>query len=320
MSEHNLTIEVPEGQVLTALLWGPEDAHRRLLERKLGLRLGARGGQISMRGPREAVDFGQRTLTELIEVLRGGASLTRADIEHSIGLLKSDPKLKLSQATGRTLITTHDRRAIRPKTPNQRTYVDAIMRNDLVFAVGPAGTGKTYLAMAAAVAALKRREVKRIVLARPAVEAGERLGFLPGTLSEKVNPYLQPLHDALFDLLNLDHAQRLIENRTIEVAPLAFMRGRTLNKSFVILDEAQNTTREQMKMFLTRLGHDSSAIVTGDVTQVDLARGQRSGLAHAVQLLDGIEGIQVVHLEPVDVVRHPLVAAIVRAYQRDQPS
>ncbi len=314
---HRLTIQVPEGQVVTTPLWGPQDAHRRLLERRLGLRLGARGAEITLSGKSAAeLEFGARVIGELLDVIRGGATLFLQDVEQAISLLRHDADVHLSALHGKTVVVTHDKRAISPKSPNQAAYVEAMAHNDLVFCVGPAGTGKTYLAMAAAVAAYKRREVKRIILARPAVEAGERLGFLPGTLTEKVNPYLQPLYDALFDLLTLDKADRLIQNNTIEVAPLAFMRGRTLNKAFVILDEAQNTTRDQMKMFLTRLGHSSRAVVTGDTTQIDLQRGQ-SGLEHAIQVLGEVDDIGVCRLTPVDVVRHPLVQAIVRAYEAD---
>lgn len=310
-------IEVPEGQVVTGPLWGPQDAHRRLLERRLDIRLNARGDRINVSGATaEQLELGQRVVRELLGVVRGGGTLFLRDVEQAVSLLRADASVSLGELHGKTVVVTHDARAISPKSPNQATYVDAMANNDLVFCVGPAGTGKTYLAMAAAVAAYKAREVKRIILARPAVEAGERLGFLPGTLTEKVNPYLIPLYDALFDLLTIEMAGRLIENNTIEVAPLAFMRGRTLNKAFVILDEAQNTTRDQMKMFLTRLGHNSRAVVTGDTTQIDLQRDQ-SGLEHAIRVLHGIDGIGVCRLTPVDVVRHPLVQAIVLAYEAD---
>ncbi len=313
----NVEIDVPEGQVVTGPLFGPQDAHRRLLERKLEVRLQARGHRITLSGPEDRVALGARVVNELLDVVRGGAPLFLQDVEQAVSLLAADEAVNLAELHGRTVVVTHDKRAIAPKTPNQAQYVEAMSRNDLVFAVGPAGTGKTYLAMAAAVAAYKRREVKRIILARPAVEAGERLGFLPGTLTEKVNPYLQPLYDALYDLLNVEKATKMVENHVVEVAPLAFMRGRTLNKAFVILDEAQNTTREQMKMFLTRLGPSSRAVVTGDLTQVDLQRGQDSGLSHAVKLLASIDNIAVCRLTPVDVVRHPLVQAIVRAYESE---
>ncbi len=215
-------------------------------------------------------------------------------------------------------LRTFDQRTIQGKTPNQRRYLEEIHSNDVVFGVGPAGTGKTYLAVACAVNALRRHEVKRIILTRPAVEAGEKLGFLPGSLVEKVNPYLRPLYDALFEMMGAEQANKAIEERVIEVAPLAFMRGRTLNQAFVILDEAQNTTPEQMKMFLTRLGYSSRTVVTGDVTQTDLPRHQMSGLGHALRILEGVEGISQVHLTTADVVRHPLVARIVEAYEAAQ--
>jgi phosphate starvation-inducible PhoH-like protein len=312
-----LVIEVPEGRVVLSPLFGAQDVHRKVIERRLKVRISARDERLVIQGPADRLAFAQRAIDELIAVVRAGGPLFLQDIEQALGLLEADGTVKLADLRGRTVLMTHDRRAITPKTPNQRLYLEAMKANDLVFAVGPAGTGKTYLAMAAAVHALREREVERIILTRPAVEAGERLGFLPGSLTEKVNPYLQPLYDALFDMLGIDQAGRLIEAGGVEVAPLAFMRGRTLNRAFVILDEAQNTTRDQMKMFLTRLGHDARAVVTGDVTQVDLPAGKESGLAHASRVLAQVEGIGHVRLTPVDVVRHPLVQAIVRAYDRD---
>ncbi|MCB9551793.1 MAG: PhoH family protein [Myxococcales bacterium] len=304
--------------MVTAALWGPQDAHRRLLERRLKVKLSARGRQITLTGRPDHLPFAERAIRELVSLARGGQTLFLNDIEQVVNLIEGAPgEVNVGELRTHTLTLTHDRRAVGPKSPNQKAYIEAMRDHDIVFSVGPAGTGKTYLAMAAAVAALRAQEVKRIILARPAVEAGERLGFLPGSLVEKVNPYLRPLHDALYDLMGIETATRLIENGTVEVAPLAFMRGRTLNQAFVILDEAQNTTREQMKMFLTRLGYSSRAVVTGDTTQVDLERGRESGLSHALEILDGIEGIAIVRLTPVDVVRHALVQAIVRAYDRD---
>lgn len=314
----SVVIDVPEGKMVTAALWGPQDAHRRLLERRLKVKLSTRGRQITLTGRPDHMPFAERAIRELISLARGGQTLFLNDIEQVVNLIEGAPgEVNVGELRTHTLTLTHDRRAVSPKSPNQKAYIEAMGDHDIVFSVGPAGTGKTYLAMAAAVAALRAQEVKRIVLARPAVEAGERLGFLPGSLVEKVNPYLRPLHDALYDLMGIETATRLIENGTVEVAPLAFMRGRTLNQAFVILDEAQNTTREQMKMFLTRLGYSSRAVVTGDTTQVDLERGRESGLSHALEILEGIEGIAVVRLTPVDVVRHALVQAIVRAYDRD---
>lgn len=311
-----VVIDVPEGKMITAALWGPQDAHRRLLERRLDVRLSARGRQITLSGRADRVPFAERVIRELMSLARSGQTLFLNDIEQVVNLLRGDGDVSVGELRQTTVTLTHDRRAVSPKTPNQAVYIQAMADHDLVFATGPAGTGKTYLAMAAAVAALRAQEVKRIILARPAVEAGERLGFLPGSLVDKVNPYLRPLHDALFDLMGIETATRLIDNRTVEVAPLAFMRGRTLNQAFVILDEAQNTTREQMKMFLTRLGYSARAVVTGDTTQIDLDRTRDSGLSHALSILDGIEGIATVRLTPNDVVRHALVQAIVRAYDR----
>jgi phosphate starvation-inducible PhoH-like protein len=229
-------------------------------------------------------------------------------------MLREHPEVRLRDVFHDVVLVSARHRVIAPKGLAQKKYVEAIRDHDVVFGIGPAGTGKTYLAMAMAVAALTSRQIKRIILTRPAVEAGEKLGFLPGDLAEKVNPYLRPLYDAMHDMMDMDKAQALIQRGQIEVAPLAFMRGRTLNDSFVILDEAQNTTPEQMKMFLTRLGFDSKAVITGDVTQVDLPEGRKSGLSDAVQLLGGVDGIKFCTFTDVDVVRHPLVARIVRAY------
>jgi phosphate starvation-inducible PhoH-like protein len=316
---HQVVISVSESPEVAAALWGPQDMNRRLLERRLGVRMGARGGQVTVSGPPDRVRMAERVLEQLVRVAESGKPLFVEDVDRAVRLLQSgDGRVDLDDLSAHPVGATHDRRPIAPKTPNQQAYLDAIEKHDLVFAVGPAGTGKTYLAMAAAMAAFKRREVKRIILARPAVEAGERLGFLPGTLIEKVNPYLRPLYDALYDMVDIDRATRLVESGTIEVAPLAFMRGRTLNHSFVILDEAQNTTRDQMKMFLTRLGQHSRAIVTGDVTQTDLPEGVESGLSHAIRILDGVKGIARVQFTKMDIVRHPLVQAIVEAYEGDE--
>jgi len=271
---------------------------------------------LTISGAAARLSFAERVLGELIQLIRSGAPLFMKDIEQAVQLLKSDEQVQLDQLHGQSLFLTSDRRSISPKTPNQSLYIQAMKEKDLVFSVGPAGTGKTYLAMAAAVEALRRREIKRIILTRPAVEAGERLSFLPGSLVEKVNPYLRPLYDALFDLVGMEQTGRLIEEHTVEVAPLAFMRGRTLSRAFVILDEAQNTTPEQMKMFLTRLGHNSRAVITGDITQTDLPSRQKSGLLHAWMILEEIEAIGFVQLTHVDVVRHPLVQAIVQAYDK----
>ena len=310
-------ISVADNPRAVEILWGPKDANRRLIERKLGVRISSRGDLIHIAGSARAAANAERVLEQMLETARKGGAVFLRDVDHAIRLLSDQGNAALEALSSAPMVITRTGRSIVPKTPNQRSYLDAIEGHDLVFGVGPAGTGKTYLAMAAAVSALTRKLVKRIILTRPAVEAGEKLGFLPGTLAEKVNPYLRPLYDALYDLMDVDEAGRFIESGVVEVAPLAFMRGRTLNNSFVILDEAQNTTREQMKMFLTRLGFSGRAVVTGDMTQIDLPQDRGSGLVHAVRLLGGIEGIGVVEFSDVDVVRHPLVQAIVRAYERE---
>ena len=255
-------------------------------------------------------------LEELYGLLRAGNPIAQSDVRAAVQAVSEKPGANLRELYGDVLASVGGRRRITAKSLSQRRYLELMEQHDLVIAVGPAGTGKTYLAMAMAIAALHRREVVRVILTRPAVEAGEKLGFLPGNLAEKVNPYLRPLYDALHDMMDFDKAQRLIDRGTIEVAPLAFMRGRTLNESFVILDEAQNTTVEQMKMFLTRLGYSSKAVVTGDTTQIDLPSGKPSGLIDALDVLDGVEGIGVQRFTEADVVRHPLVQSIVRAYER----
>jgi phosphate starvation-inducible PhoH-like protein len=314
---NQVLISIADNPQAAARLWGPQDAHRRLLERRLQVRLAVRGAQVSVNGDADRLPMAERVLRQLLRVAGNGGNVFLQDIEQAIHLLEQDTSVDLDELRKQPVLTTREHRTVTPKTTNQRAYLQAIAENDLVFGVGPAGTGKTYLAMAAAAAALQRREVKRIILARPAVEAGEKLGFLPGSLAEKVNPYLRPLYDALYDMMDIERAARLVEDGTIEVAPLAFMRGRTLNNSFVIMDEAQNATREQMKMFLTRLGFSSKAVVTGDLTQTDLPAHKDSGLDHAVRLLQGVEGIAVVRFSHVDVVRHPLVQRIVLAYDAE---
>jgi len=276
----------------------------------------ARGNQVRLLGPDERVALARAVLEELYGLLRAGNAIEPSDVRAAIQAVSEKPGANLRELYGDVLASVGGRRRITAKNLSQRRYLELMERHDLVIAVGPAGTGKTYLAMAMAIAALHRREVVRVILTRPAVEAGEKLGFLPGNLAEKVNPYLRPLYDALHDMTDFDKAQRLIDRGTIEVAPLAFMRGRTLNESFVILDEAQNTTVEQMKMFLTRLGYSSKAVVTGDVTQIDLPSGKPSGLIDALEVLEGVEGIGTQRFTEADVVRHPLVQSIVRAYER----
>jgi phosphate starvation-inducible PhoH-like protein len=276
----------------------------------------ARGNEVRLVGSAAEVEVARKVLEQLYGVLRGGKAVGARDVQEAIRMLGQEPGTDLRDVYEDVLHEVGARRRIAAKTLAQRRYVDLMRGRDVVFAVGPAGTGKTYLAMAMAIAALNRHEVARVVLTRPAVEAGEKLGYLPGTMAEKVNPYLRPLYDALGDMMDLEKTARLMERGVIEVAPLAFMRGRTLNDAFVILDEAQNTTSEQMKMFLTRLGYDSKAVVTGDVTQIDLPADKTSGLVEALALLREVEGIGFMEFGEGDVVRHPLVQSIIRAYER----
>ena len=298
---------------------GNHGENLKAIERRLGVRVGQRGTELHLSGPADAVASAVRLVEQLETVLRAGQSVGREDVEQGLKMLgRGSPAEQGLDSLLLGPVLSRAGRNVSPKSLNQKRYVDAIRRHDIVFGIGPAGTGKTYLAMAMAVAALQARSVKRIILARPAVEAGEKLGFLPGDLAEKVNPYLRPLYDALHDMMDMGRAAQLVEQGTVEVAPLAFMRGRTLNDAFVILDEAQNTTVEQMKMFLTRLGFHSKAVVTGDVTQVDLPLGKASGLSHARRILDGVEGIGFCTFTEVDVVRHPLVQEVIRAYDRSE--
>ncbi|MGC8968273.1 MAG: PhoH family protein [Thermus sp.] len=276
------------------------------------LKLVARGEGVELLGDQEAVEKAERALRDLLALLRQGAELDEPTLEQAVALALEGEGL-YQATTPQTELALPGR--LRPKTPGQRRYVEAIARHDITFGIGPAGTGKTYLAVAMAVSHLRARKVKRIVLTRPAVEAGEKLGFLPGDIQAKVDPYLRPLYDALFDMIDAERFEQYLQSGIIEVAPLAFMRGRTLNDAFIILDEAQNTTPEQMKMFLTRMGFSSKMVITGDVTQIDLPKPQRSGLVEAIRILKGIEGIAFVHFQESDVVRHPLVARIIKAYE-----
>lgn len=305
-------IEVADPDLLLKLS-GPGGSNLRVLEGELGVSMGLRGSTIHIQGPNRDVEMVERVLHELIDALQL-RDLTQVEVARAARTLKANPELRLRALLDDVVLTTSSRRIVSPKGVTQQNYIRAIRTHDIVFGIGPAGTGKTYLAMAMAIRALQERQVKRIILTRPAVEAGERLGFLPGDLAEKINPYLRPLHDALHDMMEPGRITALVERGTIEVAPLAFMRGRTLNNCFVILDEAQNTTPEQMKMFLTRLGFDAKAVITGDVTQIDLPGGSRSGLRHAERVLRSIKGIDFVFFSPSDVVRHPLVQKIVQAY------
>ena len=288
----------------------------KILEKNTAVQFIQSAQKILIRGDQDKVEKATKIFLELLSVLESGGVLYPADIDQSSRMLMRESGVSLVELSKQTIYVGYKKKRIYPRSIRQKQYFDAIKKNDLVFGVGPAGTGKTYLAMAMALSALKNEEVKRIILCRPAVEAGEKLGFLPGDLIEKVNPYLRPLYDALFDLFGAEKGERLIERQIVEVAPLAFMRGRTLSDAFVILDEAQNTTQEQMKMFLTRIGVGSKAVVTGDPTQVDLPRNQTSGLRQALRILEGIPDISIVQLTDADVVRHPLVSAIIRAYAK----
>ena len=297
------------------ILFGENDKHLRYIEQSLRIDAHARGNEVTLLGAPEAVDLARKLLVQLYELARRGLPLSIQDVETGVSFLRDNPDANLRQVFLESAIVATGRRRVMPKSPAQKRYIATIQDHDIVFGIGPAGTGKTYLAMAMAISALGRREVSRVVLARPAVEAGEKLGFLPGDLAEKVNPYLRPLYDALHDMMDFEKSAKLVERGVIEVAPLAFMRGRTLNDSFVILDEAQNTTSEQMKMFLTRLGFNSRAVITGDVTQIDLPQGRMSGLIEAQKILSGIPGIEFVYFTEKDVVRHRLVQAVIKAYE-----
>jgi phosphate starvation-inducible PhoH-like protein len=296
-------------------LFGAYDANLKLLEQCLQVSTHLNADHLEIEGGDLNVARAQRLLEEYVELVDNGVHIDGAELQAFLKILAQDPTVTLKGLAEAGRPRTLGKKTITPKSLNQRLYVDAIKRHDMVFGIGPSGTGKTYLAVAMAVDALLSRLVTRIILARPAVEAGERLGFLPGTLQEKVDPYLRPLYDALYDVLDPERTERMIEKGTIEIAPIAFMRGRTLNDAFVILDEAQNTTSEQMKMFLTRLGFNSKAVITGDITQVDLPEGRRSGLMEAVDVVRRVLGISFVYFTERDVVRHQLVQRIIRAYE-----
>ncbi len=300
-----------------AALLGDQDEHLRALRQVFNARISARGTEITIAGERHEVEAAARVIQGFIDVIRRGHTVAAADVRYAAQQVKSGRELDIAELYSGVILRTHRGRFVKPRTVGQRRYVQAIRRSDLTFAIGPAGTGKTYLAVAMAIATLQAREVERIILTRPAVEAGESLGFLPGDLREKVDPYLRPLYDALYDMIGVERARKLMERQTIEVVPLAYMRGRTLNDAFIILDEAQNCTVRQMQMFLTRMGTSSKVVVTGDVTQVDLPVGQVSGLIHAEQILRDEPDMEFVYLTEDDVVRHPLVRRIIRAYERD---
>ena len=306
-------IAVPEEGL--ASLFGTYDENLKQLESVFGVRIRTQGNELTVEGDPSGVARTERTLAQLAGLMADGYRLANGDVKTAAQLIAADQQVELRDYLGKGATKAAGRRQVAPKSLNQRRYLEAIDQHDIVFGVGPAGTGKTYLAMAQAVSSLLAKKVSRIILARPAVEAGEKLGFLPGDLQEKVNPYLRPLYDALYDMMEVDRVERLLERGTVEIAPLAFMRGRTLNDSFVILDEAQNTTSEQMKMFLTRLGFGSKAVVTGDVTQIDLPNARTSGLVEALKVVSQVEGIAFIHFDDKDVVRHRLVQQIVKAYE-----
>jgi phosphate starvation-inducible PhoH-like protein len=297
-------------------LYGTRDENIRLLESGLGVSTRLSADSLAIEGEPAAVKRAEHILQDYFALVKEGAVFRNGDLNSLLRVVTTDPEVTLRALFDSGKQRSFGKKVLAPKTATQRRYLEAIERNDLVFGIGPAGTGKTYLAVAMAIQALISKRVTRIILTRPAVEAGERLGFLPGSLQEKIDPYLRPLYDALYDMLEAERVEKLVERASIEVAPLAFMRGRTLNDSFIILDEAQNTTQEQMKMFLTRQGFNSKMVVTGDLTQMDLPMGRRSGLLDAVDILRGVEGISFIQFDERDVVRHSLVQRIVRAYEK----
>jgi len=308
------TLTVPEEGIET--LFGSYDENLKHLESLFNVRIRTQGHDLLVEGDSPDLDKVDRVVGQLSSLLKDGYKLSNSDVKTASDLVAQDDSVDIRDHFLKGSLTPGGRRRVAPKSVNQRRYLDAIEQHDIVFGIGPAGTGKTYLAMAQAVSFLVAKKVTRIILARPAVEAGEKLGFLPGDLQEKVNPYLRPLYDALYDMLDVERVARYLERGTIEIAPIAFMRGRTLNDSFVILDEAQNTTSEQMKMFLTRLGFGSKAVITGDVTQIDLPSGRMSGLVEAMKVVHEVDGISFVYFDERDVVRHKLVQAIVKAYEK----
>ncbi|PDZ09731.1 phosphate starvation-inducible protein PhoH [Bacillus pseudomycoides] len=311
--EMNQQVENPNEAIA---LFGVNDAHLKVIERELAVSIVTRGESVRVSGTDETVALVEKILQQLLAVIRKGVSISERDVAYAIQLGRQGKITHFEELYEEEIFKTAKGKSIRVKTMGQRQYIHAMKKNDIVFGIGPAGTGKTYLAVVMAVRALKQGYVKKIILTRPAVEAGESLGFLPGDLKEKVDPYLRPLYDALHDILGQEYTQRMLERGTIEIAPLAYMRGRTLDDSFVILDEAQNTTGAQIKMFLTRLGFSSKMVVTGDPSQVDLSKGIKSGLSIAANVLSGVSGISFVKLEQSDVVRHPLVQRIIEAYDK----
>jgi phosphate starvation-inducible PhoH-like protein len=308
-----------EDNAVAQSLYGENDRNLRALETQIGVEIQARGNRIRFQGPALECKLAERVIRDLYDLAAAGVEIQEAEIHQVTRMAHEGASPTVGALFEGEGVGVGRRKRILPRSVNQRRYLQAIRTHDLTFGIGPAGTGKTYLAMAMAISALQRREVARIILTRPAVEAGEKLGYLPGTLYDKVDPYLRPLYDALYDMMDSAEIARRLERGVIEVAPLAFMRGRTLNDAFVILDEAQNTTSEQMRMFLTRLGFDSHAVVNGDITQIDLPRGTVSGLVEAQHVLVEVDGIEFVEFSEKDVVRHPLVQAIIRAYHWHEP-
>ncbi len=305
-----------ESENIIREIFGDLDENINLIKNELNIDIVIREGEIKLYGDRVSIDLGEKLIYNLIEIVKSQKKLDKQDIRYSIQLVLEGQGEYVKELLKEVVCVTASGKSIKPKTLGQKRYLDAIKKNDIVFGIGPAGTGKTYLAVAMAVQAFKNREVSRIILTRPAVEAGESLGFLPGDLQEKVDPYLRPIYDALFDILGTESYLRYMEKGMIEIAPLAYMRGRTLDSAYVILDEAQNTTNEQMKMFLTRLGFGSKAIITGDITQVDLPKGKESGLKTITKILNNVKGIDFIYLMKNDIVRHPLVQRIIEAYDK----
>lgn len=313
IEENSIIIENHE---IIREIFGELDENINIIKEELGINIAIRDDKIKLYGNKVSIDLGEKLIYNLIEIVKEQGKLDEHNLRYSIKLLLEGQKEYVKELLKEVICVTSSGKSIKPKTLGQKRYLDSIRKNDIVFGIGPAGTGKTYLAMAMAVQSFKSKEVNRIILTRPAVEAGESLGFLPGDLQEKVDPYLRPIYDALFDILGAESYAKYMEKGLIEVAPLAYMRGRTLDSSYVILDEAQNTTNEQMKMFLTRLGFGSKAIITGDITQIDLSKGKESGLKTISNILKDVNGIDFIYLSKNDIVRHPLVQRIIEAYDK----
>ncbi|WP_028841303.1 PhoH family protein [Thermodesulfobacterium hveragerdense] len=309
---------VLEEYPIVRTLYGERGNNFKILENFFRVQISLKGNHIFIKGEPIDLELAEKTIAELYGLVKSGYTIYPSDVEYASRIILENPKANLKEIFLDTIFVTSGRKVITPKGITQKKYIEAIRRSEIVFGIGPAGTGKTYLAVAMAVSYLMKGEVNRLVLVRPAVEAGEKLGFLPGDIAEKVNPYLRPLYDALYDMLSFDKVVRLFQKGAIEIAPLAFMRGRTLNEAFIILDEAQNTTSEQMKMFLTRLGQNSKAVITGDVTQIDLPDPKKSGLLEAMEVLEGIKGISFIYFTKSDVVRHPIVQQIIEAYEKKE--